>query len=365
MRAEQKANADEAKGMVAETLTDKKTDDVTEVEADGDGQEKVSVMGTVMSIPRSCYAFLSGTVHLFCQRRFGLHRLTGMVYLVQFVLAVLGEFFPVILERLPHLHVSMPLTGCAQAVIATMTFRFLGKNANVQGYFPDKRTMSYDFVFENVFFSGIMAFQAVYFYQSWIIRKWPALEALCVFFPYFTIRKLFPRTRLRDSISNDKEKSVANRRFINIQTWTTKVFMCFGKHVSGLLCNYLIFLDAIPEHHYRTMRLQFLLGGWGTTIAMFLHTLKFKGYMGPRTAILSYTLVFPLFYCLYVALFDILLQQYAITALALGGLVLNFGPQPLQIAWQVGVYLYLRHLRETAGGLHFSGTVLEGNVSHA
>jgi len=319
-----------------------------------------------MSIPRKCSAFISATIHLFCQRRFGVHRLTGMLYLVQFMLAVLGEFFPVIRERLPHLHVALPVTGCVQAIIATVTFRFLGKNANVQGYFSDKRTMSYDFVFENVFFSGLLAFQSLYFYQTWIFRQWPALEALCVFFPYFTIRKLFPRTRLRDSISNDKEKSAANKRFINIQTWTSKVFMCFGKHVSGLLCNYLIFLDAIPEHHNRTLRLQFILGGWGTTIAMFLHTLKFKGYLGPRTAILAYTLVFPLFYCVYVALFDILLQHYAITALALGGLIVNFGPQPLQILWQVGTYLYLRHLREGANALHFSGdTMLVQNLSQA
>jgi len=356
----------DAKGRIAETLTHKKTDDVMKVQAAAESQERASIVAVVWSIPQKCSAFVCGTVHLFFQRRFAVHRLTGLSYLVQFVLAVLGEFFPGILERLPHLHVLMPITGCAQAVIATLTFRFLGNNANVQGYFSDKRTMSYDFVFENVYFAGLLAFQALYFYQTWIFRACPALEALCVFFPYFTIRKLFPRTRLRDSISNDKEKSAANKAFINFQTWTSKVFMCFGKHVSGLLCNYLIFLDAVPEHHYRTFRLQFILGGWGTTIAMFLHTLKFKGYLGPRAAILAYTLVFPLFYCLYVALFDILLQQYAITALALGGLVVNFGPQPLQVIWQIGVYLYLRHLREAAKGLHFSeGPPPVGNLSLA
>lgn len=338
--------------MAKETATDNQTDDVVDVGPGGASLGKASIVGTLMSIPQTGYAFVSGTVHLFCQRRFGVHRFTGMLYLVMFVLAVLGEFFPVILDHLPHLHVVMPITGCLQAMIATYTFKFLGKNANVQGYFSDKRTMSYDFVFENVFFSGLLAFQSLYFHQKWIFRQCPPLEALCVFFPYFTIRKLFPRTRLRDSISNDKEKSAANKRFINIQTWTSKIFMCFGKHVSGLLCNYLMFLDAVPEHHHRTFRYQFILGGWGTTIAMFLHTMKFKGYLGARTAILAYTLVFPLFYCVYVALFDILLQQYDLTALALGGLVVNFGPQKLQIVWQIGVYLYLRHLREGAVGLH-------------
>mmetsp|Transcript_101344 Transcript_101344/g.262394 ORF Transcript_101344/g.262394 Transcript_101344/m.262394 type:complete len:358 (+) Transcript_101344:86-1159(+) len=353
-------------GIIAETSTDKKTDDMVEVQAVQEDKEKASIVAAIMGIPRAYCTVLRGTVHLFCQRRFRIHRLTGMLYLVQFVLAVLGEFFPVILERLPHLHVLMPITGCAQAVIATLTFSFLGKNANVQGYFTDKRTMSYDFVFENVFFSGCLAFQALYFYQTWIFRACPMLEALCVFFPYFTIRQLFPRTRLRDSISNDTEKSVANRRFMNLQTWTSKVFMCFGKHVSGFLCNYLIFLDLIPEHHHRTLRYQFILGGWGTTIAMFLHTLKFKGYLGPRAAVLAYTLVFPLFYCLYIALFDILLQQYTITALALGGLVVNFGPRPLQVVWQVGVYMYLRYLRELAKDLNFSQeSTAAGNMSHA
>lgn len=336
----------EPKGATtADTLTDKKTDEIKKA------KEEASMLEVIMRLPRLPFDFVQGTIHLFCQKRFGLHRMMGMVYMVQFVLACLGEFYPVVLEQLPHLHVTMPVTGCLQAIIATMTFTFLGRNKNVQGYFSDKRTMSYEFIFENIFFSGIMAFQAIYFYQGWIIRACPLLEALFVFFPYFTIRKLFPRTRLRDSLSNDKEKSEGNRKFIYIQTWTTKVFMMFGKHISGLMCNYLIFLDAVPAHHFRTYRMQFILGGWGTTIAVFLHTLKFKGYLGPRAAVLSYTLVFPLFYCLYVALADVLMQQITITALAFGGLLINFGPVPLQVIYQIGVYAYLRFLRESTNGL--------------
>jgi len=330
-----------------DTVTDKKTDDISEIKtikAVKNGQE-TSVVSAVLNSPLKALKFLKATAHLFGQRKFRIHRLTGMVYLIMFILACLGEFYPFILEAMPHLHIAMPITGCLQAVIATLTFNFLGKNAHVQGYFSDKRTLSYDFVFENVFFSGLLMFQAVYFYQPWIFRACPPLEVIMVFFPYFTVRKFFPRTRLRDSLSNDKEKSAANRRFINIQTWTTKVFMCFGKHMTGFMMNYLIFLDAIPEHHWKTMRMQFILGGWGTTIAVFLHTLKFKGYLGPRMAIVAYTAVFPLFYCLYVALFDLLFAELTVTMLAAIGLFVNFGPVPLQVVYQVGVYAYIRHMR--------------------
>lgn len=205
--------------------------------------------------------------------------------------------------------------------------------------------MSYDFVCENIFFAGLLAFQALYLYQKWIFTWFPPLEALLVFFPYYTIRKAFPRTRLRDSISNDKEKTDGNRRFLTIQTWTSKIFMIFGKHISGYLINYLIFLDAIPSHHFRTLRFQFILGGWGTTIAVFLHTLKFKGYIGPRVAILAYTGVFPIFYILYLSLYDLMFAELTVTALAVIGIYVNFKSVYLQVAYQAGVYLYLRHLR--------------------
>lgn len=311
-------------------------------------EEKVhgeSVVASVLAIPSRLLHFVEVTVHLFAQPKFRVHRLTGIIYLAMFALACAAEFYPSILTRFPHLHVLMPLTGCLQAIIASLTFKFLGKNMHVQGYFSDKRTLSYDFVLENVYFSGLLLFQATYLYQRWIFQWFPPFEVLMVFFPYFTIRKLFPRTRLRDSISNDKEKSDKNRRFLIIQTWTTKVFMIFGKHITGFLINYLIFLDAIPAHHTRTLRLQLILGGWGTTIAVFLHTLKFKGYIGPRTAILSYTMVFPLFYCLYVSLFDLLFAELTVTALAAIGIIVNFYSMPVQVVYQVGVYAYLRHVR--------------------
>eukprot|EP00929_Paragymnodinium_shiwhaense_P092142 TRINITY_DN5200_c0_g1_i2.p1 TRINITY_DN5200_c0_g1~~TRINITY_DN5200_c0_g1_i2.p1 ORF type:complete len:335 (+),score=67.71 TRINITY_DN5200_c0_g1_i2:72-1076(+) len=322
--------------------------EVSEDKVDEKDREAANILGAVLNCPEQVAAFINATIHLFASPRFRMHRLVGMFYLIQFTLAVLAEVYPSILEQFPQLHVTMPFTGCLQAVIATITFKFLGKNKQVQGYFSDKRTLSYEFVAENVFFSGLLFFQALYYYHPWVVKAVPPIEAVCVFFPYYTIRKLFPRTRLRDSISNDKEKSDGNRQWINFQIWMSKIFMCFGKHMLGYLINYLIFLDAVPAHHHRSMRLMFILGGWGTTIAVFLHTLKFKGYLGPRAAILSYTLVFPVFYALFIAFADMLMEQYTITLMAFVGLMVNFGPQPLQIAYQAGVYVYLRHLRNAA-----------------
>jgi len=306
------------------------------------------ILDTVLTIPFRIQSIVYTTIHMFLlSPKFRVHRLTGMTYLIMFTMACAAEFYPPILEAFPHLHIAMPITGCAQACIAALTFKFLGKNSAVQGYFSDKRTLSYDFVCENIFFAGLLAFQALYLYQKWIFTWFPPLEVLLVFFPYLTIRKAFPRTRLRDSINNDKEKTDANRRFLIIQTWTSKVFMIFGKHMSGYMINYLIFLDAIPSHHMRTMRFQFILGGWGTTIAVFLHTLKFKGYIGPRVAVLAYTGVFPVFYILYLSLFDLMYAQATITVMALVGIYVNFKSVYLQAAYQAGVYLYLRHLRMT------------------
>jgi len=52
---------------------------------------------------------------------------------------------------------SQPLTGCIQTMTAIFYFKFLPKNDD-PGYYSDKSVMSYFFVIENLFFSGLLLF---------------------------------------------------------------------------------------------------------------------------------------------------------------------------------------------------------------
>jgi hypothetical protein len=230
----------------------------------------------------------------------------------------------------PILFLTLPLSGVIQSIIACRTFTFLPKaNGKTQGYYHSTRVMSYDFIFENIFFAGLLLFQSVYLYFP-AIRKMPAflpLEVVGVFLPYYTVRKFFPKSSFRDSIKEGNKYA----EFV-------KFFYVTAKHFSGYFVNYLCFLGKLgedPINEWGVMRKMFILGGWGTTIAMFLQTLKFKGYIGPTAAMFLYVGVFPLFWAVNAAIFMLALDHVWLTMLTLLGIAVNFGPRNGQIAWQL------------------------------
>lgn len=281
---------------------------------------------------------VSGTYHLFSQKRFRPHRLCGALYLTQFLIAILSEFSPS-LQALthPYIHITLPANGFLQAIIACRTFTFLPDTKGaVQGYFSDKRTMSYDFVLENVYFSGLLLFQALYYYHRELFTTFPIVEVILVFLPYYTIRPFFPKTSFRQSLNKSYggEVSDKNKFFIYANLYIVKVFYLPGKHISGYYINYLLYTNTFPASYDGTMRLLFLLAGWGTTIAVFLHTLKFKNYLSARMAMVLYTGSFPLFYATYASLYKLVLMQPLIATMCAVGMAVNFMPVYIQVLYQ-------------------------------
>ena len=99
--------------------------------------------------------------------------------------------------------------------------------------------------------------------SNWIFLP---LELVAVFFPYYTVRGYFPKSSFRHSTKTG-----------NRYAMVVKVFYCIAKHFSGYYINYLCFLGHFgpnPIMAHGLLRKLLLLGGWGTTIAMFLQTLK-------------------------------------------------------------------------------------------
>ena len=279
---------------------------------------------------------IAGTYHLFSQKRFRPHRLCGFLYLTQYLLAVLAEFSPALLNATyPYLHISLPFTGFLQAIIACKTFTFLPTTkGEVQGYFSDKRTMSYDFILENVYFSGRIVFQSLYFHYPVLFRAFPGVEIVLVFLPYYAIRPFFPKTSFRQSVGRSNEISEKNKSFIIANIYFVKVFYLQAKHISGYYINYLIYTNSFPASYNGNMRLLLLLAGWGATISVFLHTLKFKKYIGPKVAMALYTGSFPLFYLAYASLYKLVLLQPIIAIICAIGLLINLTPVYIQVLYQ-------------------------------
>merc|ERR1719433_2411757 len=178
--------------------------------------------------------------------------------------------------------------------------------------------MSWDFVCENIYFSGLLLFQSWYLVRPDLFRVLLPIELVLVFLPYHTIRPFFPKSSFRHSTKEG-----------NKYAQVVKVFYVTAKHFSGYYVNYLIFLgkmgdDPMSGEHATLARQLMLLGGWGTTIAMFLQTLKFKHYIGYITAMLLYTGSFPLFWSCYMALFFVARDYTWVTTIAGIGLAVNF-----------------------------------------
>jgi hypothetical protein len=276
--------------------------------------------------------FVKATWHIFSGKKFRVHRLWGIVYLACWAYACWGHFSGAFANGgNTDVFWVMPIVGWIQTVIACRTFTFLpkAKKDDVQGYYHETKAMSYDFIMENLFFAGLLLFQSVYLCWSVELRSNPAFlpfEILGTFFPYYTVRNLVPKSSFRDSTKTGNKYAMV-----------VKVFYCIAKHMSGYYVNYLCFLGKFgpsPIVDYALLRNLMLLGGWGTTIAMFLQTLKFRKYIGYYAAMILYAGSFPFFYACYAALFYVAQDYLALTFLAFAGLYVNFQSRNMQIAYQ-------------------------------
>jgi hypothetical protein len=285
-------------------------------------------------------------VKLFINRKFLLHRLIGLSYLIQYAFAVYLYFsnYEYFLNSI--LIWSLPLTGVLQSINASLTFTFLPKQQADPGYYSDKSSMSYNFICENIFFSMLLCFQWLYmsdYFYSWIKYLFVP-EIIFVFFPYI-LRTLFPKTRFRDSLFSEKNKSDANHYFFYIGTYITKIFYIWAKHYIGFFLNYVRFMNNIDEQIQKELYLLLISSAFATTISLFLHTLKFKKYMGPKTSFSIYVISYlSTFYSFY-GIINIFTDNIYLTSLTLVGLVLNFGPWYIQWLWQLIMCVYLFSFR--------------------
>lgn len=275
---------------------------------------------------KTIFSFLKLIRNLFFKRKFIVHRLTGLLYLIQYAFAFYFYFENYESFKSSFIIWSLPLTGVVQSLTAIFTFTFLSRTKLDAGYYSDRGTLSYPFLIENSFFSSILLFQWLYYSDKFygIFTTSVIIDNLYVFLPYI-LRQLWPKTRFRDSLHNSsKTKSEKNRQFFFIVTYLTKFFYVWAKHYIGFFLNYLRFFDRAQYDEIRYIYLLLLFGAFATTISIFLHTLKFKGYLGPRLSFMIYMCSYMATFYSFIRIRPVFIQNLDLTIYVFLGLVLNF-----------------------------------------
>ncbi|CAF0830293.1 unnamed protein product [Rotaria sp. Silwood1] len=270
--------------------------------------------------------FVKLIFHLFFQRKFILHRLTGLSYLLQYFLAFYLYFKNYESFKSSFLIWSLPLTGLLQAIIAMYTFTFLSRTKRDAGYYSDRGTLSYPFVVENSFFASLLLFQWLYYSNKFypLFTSSIIIDNLFVFLPYIP-RQLWPKTSFRDSIYNsDKTKTQRNKKFFFIVTHITKWFYVWAKHYIGFFLNYIRFFNRVDTEEIYHIYLLLLFGAFATTISIFLHTLKFKGYLGPKLSFMIYMVSYLATFYSFIRIRNEFIVNIDLTIYVFIGLLLNF-----------------------------------------
>ena len=278
--------------------------------------------------------------HLFFSAKFSVHRVLGLAYLFAYAAAwwlYVTDYARFAASPLPW---ALPLMGVVQSLTAVYYFRFLPKKVD-PGYYSDKGTLNYAFITENIFYAMILMWQWVYMDARFfgpasaataaasppLVRGALALaEGVWTFLPYQLIRPFFPKTRFRDGLENDGNKTTDNAFFLYWGTVVTKAFYLWAKWYIGHYLNYLRFLGLLNGDERREIYRLLLFSAFATTISVFLHTLKFKGYIGPKTSFGIYMISYLLTFWSMVALRHIFVANAGLVAItAVAALLNRFG----------------------------------------
>jgi len=244
-------------------------------------------------------------IKMWFNTKFTFHRASGLTFLLLYSYSWYLLLMDYGYLQKSHIVSILAMNGLLQAVSALTTFTFLPSNESSKsnGYFSDKGILSREFVTENIFYQLLPIWGTFYFDEDLyrgLFRKneltglifiMKLLEIVMIFLPFTLIRPFFPLTRLRDAYTQEKDKSKDNVQFYRIVIVMIKIFYIWSKHFMGFYLWYLRYLNLIGKEDLYWVH-HMLLSNVGTvSIAMFLHTLRFKYIIGPRVAQIVYVMM--------------------------------------------------------------------------
>lgn len=264
--------------------------------------------------------------------RFQPHRILGITFLVQYVCEVYLYLFDYASFLKSPLVWSVPLNGLLQSINAARTFTFLPRKEDA-GYaaVADKSVLSYHTVVENSFYAMQLLFACCYLHHDIrpMIRKCVVIEPLLVFLVFWA-RHLWPASRFGASLAKSK-RSDENRVKLIASAYAVRSFYIFAKHFVGHFPLYLAFLNRINHEDQRLLYGVQVLSAYACTVSIFIHTLKFKGHIGPVTAMVAYDIIIPGFLFLYYNMFAVIRRNGDVAFLTGIGLLLNLTGKPLNL----------------------------------
>ena len=281
-------------------------------------------MSDTMRFP--CNIIQSG---LFTKRKFLSHRIFGLIFLIQYSVSTYLFFNHYVYWLSSPFVYTVPLNSLIQSINAAYTFTFLPKKED-PGFaaVSDKAVLSYYTVVENSFYASQLLFACCYLHEKYfkIIRKTIVLEALYVFFIFY-IRHLWPTSRINAALTNSKNKTDANRKTLILSSYAIKFFYLFAKHFIGTFPLYLQFLGRVDKDmQYNLYGIQ-ILSSYAATISIFIHTLKFKKWIGPITAMVAYDIIIPGYAILFYRMRYILYDNSDVSAICFIAMILNLAPK--------------------------------------
>lgn len=212
------------------------------------------------------------------------HRYMGMAYLLQYF-AVWIEFVTNYQHHaadsvLPHF---IALNGIVQGYSAFFSFKVL-PDLDDPGYYSDKAVASRKFVHENIYFSLLVVWGSIFYNEGWRdkMQAHPlgqAVEIVFCFFPYVMIRPFFPTTAFSSAGSGRRSRSDKNEAFYRYGTLAVKIFYLWAKYFLGFFVQFLWMMHKTTEQQSQFIKGMFLLNEGTISIAIFLHTLRFKGVL--------------------------------------------------------------------------------------
>jgi len=280
-------------------------------------------------------------------KRHQFHRYMGLLYMVQYFFAWVE--FGTNYENsardsvVPHF---IAVNGLLQGLSAFISFRVLPE-LNDAGYFSDKAVLSRNFVHENIFFTLMVVFGSMYYnddaresLRSSLLGR--AMETAFVFFPYVMIRTWFPITRFKDAGQTHKGRTARNEQFYRVSTLLIKIFFLWAKYFLGFYINFLVYLDVVTERNWKFLNGLYLLNEGTVSLAMFLHTLRFKKVLPPRVTMAIYLAQIYLTFSAIPLAYELFSQHLLLCGTCLAGLLCNMTrSRKVHACWCVAMLVLL------------------------
>lgn len=296
----------------------------------------MQIFNTIKNTPRNIINFPRAFVTLFFggpSKRMS-HRLLGLIFLIQYAVSVYLHIFDYTFWLSSPFVWTVPLNGLIQSINAAITFKFLPKTEK-PGFaaVADKSPLSYFTVVENSFYSMQALFASCYLHHEikpWI-QKLVVVEPGFVFF-VFWFRNLWPVSSISASNDDPKHRTEANSWTLKASSYAIKGFYIYAKHFVGYFPLYLCFLDRLtPEDQHLLYHVQ-VLSSYAATISIFIHTLKFMGYIGDMTGMILYDVIIPGFIFLYFKMFFVIARNADVALVTLIGLIINLSPKRSKVS---------------------------------